>query len=129
MGFKYQYCETDPLRKPKPTPLLEANPRGLVPAIRQGGWACAESSVILEYVCSPSSSSGASFSCYLLWVVEFVAPVTNSIHQLEDTNSTVPLHPTIPKLKANCRLWINFVRFVRFYLSLISIFTLPAAAD
>jgi glutathione S-transferase len=77
MGFKYQYCETDPLRKPKPTPLLEANPRGLVPAIWQGGWACAESSVILEY--------------------------------LEDTNSTIPLHPTIPKLKAICRLWIDFI--------------------
>ncbi|KAH6636720.1 hypothetical protein F5144DRAFT_591766 [Chaetomium tenue] len=27
---------------------------------------------------------------------------------LEDTNNTVPLHPTIPKLKANCRLWIDF---------------------
>jgi Glutathione S-transferase len=46
----YQYCEIYPLRKPKPTPLLEANPRGLVPAIREGDWACSESSVILEYV-------------------------------------------------------------------------------
>lgn len=44
----YQYCETDPYRKP--TQLLEANPRGLVPAIREGDWASGESSVILEYV-------------------------------------------------------------------------------
>ncbi|KAK4158198.1 hypothetical protein C8A00DRAFT_28909 [Chaetomidium leptoderma] len=76
-GLEYQYCETYPLSKPKPTPLLEANPRGLVPAIWQEGWACAESSVILEY--------------------------------LEDFNSTVPLYPTVPKLKANCRLWIDFI--------------------
>lgn len=51
-GLPYQYCETDPFRKPKPTQLLEANPRGLVPAIRQGEWACGESAVILEYVCA-----------------------------------------------------------------------------
>lgn len=49
-GLAYQYCETDPYRRPAPTALLEANPRGLVPAIRQGEWACAESAVILEYV-------------------------------------------------------------------------------
>lgn len=49
-GLQYQYCETDPFRAPKPTHLLEANPRGLVPAMRQGEWACGESSVILEYV-------------------------------------------------------------------------------
>jgi glutathione S-transferase len=49
-SIEYQYCEIYPLRKPKPTPLLEANPRGLVPAILQEEWACAESSVILEYV-------------------------------------------------------------------------------
>jgi hypothetical protein len=30
--------------------------------------------------------------------------------QLEDFDSTVPLYPTVPKLKANCRLWIDFVR-------------------
>lgn len=44
----YQYCETDPFKRP--TQLLEANPRGLVPAIRQGDWASGESTVILEYV-------------------------------------------------------------------------------
>lgn len=49
----YQYCETNPFKKPKPTHLLEANPRGLVPAIRQGEWACSESGVILEYVRVP----------------------------------------------------------------------------
>lgn len=49
-GLGYQYCETDPYRRPAPGPLLEANPRGRVPAIRQGEWACAESAVILEYV-------------------------------------------------------------------------------
>ncbi|GAB1311224.1 GST N-terminal domain-containing protein [Madurella fahalii] len=76
-GFDYQYCETYPLRRPKPTELLEANPRGLVPAIQQGPWACAESSVILEY--------------------------------LEDSNNTPLLHPTLPTLKATCRLWINFI--------------------
>lgn len=48
-GLDYQYCEIYPLRRPKPTQLLEANPRGLVPAIQQGEWACWESAVILEY--------------------------------------------------------------------------------
>ncbi|KXJ91950.1 hypothetical protein Micbo1qcDRAFT_233301 [Microdochium bolleyi] len=47
-GMAYQYCEIDPSRKP--TQLLEANPRGLVPAIREGDWASGESSVILEYL-------------------------------------------------------------------------------
>lgn len=49
-GLPYQYCEADPHRKPAPAGLLEANPKGQVPAIRQGAWACAESSVILEYL-------------------------------------------------------------------------------
>ncbi|KAM7202432.1 putative glutathione transferase protein [Rhypophila sp. PSN 637] len=35
---------------PKPTQLLEANPRGLAPAIRHGDWTCGGSSVILEYL-------------------------------------------------------------------------------
>jgi glutathione S-transferase len=47
-GLPYQYCEIDPFKRP--TQLLEANPRGLVPAIRQGDWACGESAIILEYV-------------------------------------------------------------------------------
>jgi hypothetical protein len=46
--MQYQYCETDPYKRP--TQLLEANPRGTVPAIREGEWACGESSIILEYV-------------------------------------------------------------------------------
>lgn len=49
-GQPYQYIETDPFKRPASTPLLEANPRGRVPAIRQGDWACSESAVILEYV-------------------------------------------------------------------------------
>ncbi|KAL6858587.1 hypothetical protein J3F83DRAFT_750244 [Trichoderma novae-zelandiae] len=49
-GRPYQYIETDPFKRPVPTPLLEANPRGRVPAIRQGDWACSESAVILEYL-------------------------------------------------------------------------------
>ncbi|KAI8629099.1 hypothetical protein F5Y19DRAFT_475660 [Xylariaceae sp. FL1651] len=74
-GMSYQYCETDPFKRP--TQLLEANPRGLVPAIRQGDWASGESTIILEY--------------------------------LEDHDQTVPLLPTDPRLKANCRLWIDHI--------------------
>ncbi|KAI0423912.1 hypothetical protein F5Y09DRAFT_348269 [Xylaria sp. FL1042] len=74
-ALSYQYCETDPFKRP--TQLLEANPRGLVPAIRQGDWASGESTVILEY--------------------------------LEDYDRGVPLLPTNPRLKANCRLWIDHV--------------------
>ncbi|KAI1398764.1 hypothetical protein F4819DRAFT_467450 [Hypoxylon fuscum] len=74
-GMQYQYCETDPFKRP--TQLLEANPRGLVPAIREGDWASGESSIILEY--------------------------------LEDHDRTVPLFPTDPRLKANCRLWIDHI--------------------
>lgn len=76
-GIAYQYHEVDPYRRPLSTQLLEANPRGLVPAIRQGSWACAESAILLEY--------------------------------LEDTDGRVPLYPTDPRLKANCRLWIDHV--------------------
>ncbi|KAK0612929.1 hypothetical protein B0T17DRAFT_542166 [Bombardia bombarda] len=76
-GLPYQYCETDPFCKPKSARLLEANPRGLVPAIRQGDWACGESAVILEY--------------------------------LEEIDSTILLHPTDARLKAFCRLWIDFI--------------------
>jgi glutathione S-transferase len=50
--MQYQYCETDPYKRP--TQLLEANPRGTVPAIREGDWASGESSVILEYVGTPN---------------------------------------------------------------------------
>ncbi|KAI1175408.1 hypothetical protein F4777DRAFT_550651 [Nemania sp. FL0916] len=74
-GMAYQYCETDPFKRS--TQLLEANPRGLVPAIRQGDWASGESTIILEY--------------------------------LEDDDRRVPLLPTDPRLKANCRLWIDHV--------------------
>ncbi|KAI1339579.1 hypothetical protein F5Y15DRAFT_383073 [Xylariaceae sp. FL0016] len=74
-GMQYQYCETDPFKRPQH--LLEANPRGLVPAIREGDWASGESTVILEY--------------------------------LEDHDHRVPLLPTDPRLKANCRLWIDHI--------------------
>jgi len=51
--MQYQYYETDPFKRP--THLLEANPRGMVPAIREGDWASGESAVILEYVSSYQS--------------------------------------------------------------------------
>ncbi|PON20784.1 hypothetical protein TGAM01_v210385 [Trichoderma gamsii] len=76
-GQPYQYIETDPFKRPAPTPLLEANPRGRVPAIRQGDWACSESAVILEY--------------------------------LEDIYPDIPLFPSDPRLRANCRLWIDHI--------------------
>ncbi|KKZ61892.1 hypothetical protein EMCG_03591 [[Emmonsia] crescens] len=47
-GIPYQYIEVDPYKKPES--LLEVNPRGLVPAIRQGSWGCYESTVLLEYL-------------------------------------------------------------------------------
>ncbi|KAI1268811.1 hypothetical protein F5Y18DRAFT_372570 [Xylariaceae sp. FL1019] len=74
-GMQYQYCETDPFKRP--THLLEANPRGMTPAIREGDWASGESTVILEY--------------------------------LEDHDRRLPLLPTDPRLKANCRLWIDHI--------------------
>ena len=48
--MQYQYIEVDPYKKP--ASLLEVNPRGLVPALRHGDWACHESTVLMEYVCS-----------------------------------------------------------------------------
>ncbi|KAI9686022.1 MAG: hypothetical protein M1822_004005 [Bathelium mastoideum] len=44
----YQYIEVDPYKKPQS--LLEVNPRGLVPALRHGDWACHESTVLMEYL-------------------------------------------------------------------------------
>ncbi|KAM0259561.1 hypothetical protein ACHAQJ_003287 [Trichoderma viride] len=76
-GQSYQYIETDPFKRPASTPFLEANPRGRVPAIRQGDWACSESAVILEY--------------------------------LEDIYPDIPLFPSDPRLRANCRLWIDHI--------------------
>ncbi|KAK4192641.1 putative glutathione S-transferase [Podospora australis] len=101
-GIAYQYCETYPLRKPKPTQLLEANPRGLVPVIQQGKWACAESSVILEYL-EDLSSSSSSGGC--------------------NNSNSVVLHPTDPQLRANCRLWIEFInaRIVPSFYALLSV--------
>lgn len=49
-GLQYQYREEDPYKTNASQQLLEANPKGAVPAIRQGDWACAGSAVILEYV-------------------------------------------------------------------------------
>ena len=79
-GLAYQYCETDPYRRPLSSQLLEANPRGRVPAIRQGNWGCGESAIILEY--------------------------------LEDLDSSLPLYPADPRLKANCRFWIDHVNSI-----------------
>lgn len=47
-GLEYQYIEVDPYKKPQS--LLDVNPRGLVPALQHGDWACYESTVLLEYV-------------------------------------------------------------------------------
>ncbi|PMD17583.1 hypothetical protein NA56DRAFT_648653 [Hyaloscypha hepaticicola] len=44
----YQYIEVDPYKKPQN--LMEVNPRGLVPAIRHGEFACGESTVLIEYI-------------------------------------------------------------------------------
>ncbi|KAF6822681.1 glutathione transferase [Colletotrichum plurivorum] len=76
-GLAYQYLEEDPYKSSASQQLLEANPRGSVPAIRQGDWACADSAVILEY--------------------------------LEEMDKNVPLFPTDPQLRANCRLWIDHI--------------------
>ncbi|KAK6539697.1 Glutathione S-transferase U1 [Orbilia ellipsospora] len=47
-GLDYQYIEVDPYKKPKE--LMDVNPRGLVPALRDGDWGCYESTVLMEYV-------------------------------------------------------------------------------
>ncbi|KAI9661457.1 MAG: hypothetical protein M1831_002979 [Alyxoria varia] len=47
-GNPYEYIEVDPYRKPQS--LLEVNPRGLVPGLRHGEWACHESTVLMEYL-------------------------------------------------------------------------------
>jgi glutathione S-transferase len=47
-GLNYQYIEVDPYKKPEA--LMEVNPRGLVPALRDGDWSCHESTVLMEYV-------------------------------------------------------------------------------
>ena len=52
----YQYIEVDVYAKPQS--LLDVNPRGLVPALKHGDWACNESTVIMEYVRSYGSSAG-----------------------------------------------------------------------
>lgn len=59
--MQYQYYETDPFKRP--THLLEANPRGMVPAIREGDWASGESAVILEYVSSFSYEKPVEMLC------------------------------------------------------------------
>lgn len=47
-GHAYQYIEVDPYKKPES--LMALNPRGLVPALHHGDWACYESTVLMEYV-------------------------------------------------------------------------------
>ncbi|KAI9674739.1 MAG: hypothetical protein M1817_001643 [Caeruleum heppii] len=47
-GLPYQYVEVDPYKKPES--LLAINPRGLVPALRNGEWGCYESTVLMEYL-------------------------------------------------------------------------------
>ena len=56
--MEYQYIEVDPYKKPES--LLEVNPLGLVPALRHGDWACHESTVLMEYVCSDYIPESAS---------------------------------------------------------------------
>jgi glutathione S-transferase len=90
-GIDYQYVEVDPYKKPPE--LLEVNPRGLVPAIRHGDWACYESTVLLDYLedlgelWNQTGTGGASGQ-----------PV-------------VPLFPPIsnPQLRAHCRLWNDHI--------------------
>ncbi|KAK4682079.1 hypothetical protein QC764_113870 [Podospora pseudoanserina] len=102
-GFDYRYCEIYPLQKPKPTLLLEANPRGLVPAIRQGDWACAESTVILEYV-------GVVPTWALMLRRDTPSVLTSELKKLVDSgHGNLVLLPTDARLKANCRLWIEFI--------------------
>ncbi|KAL7794553.1 hypothetical protein V8C37DRAFT_376001 [Trichoderma ceciliae] len=76
-GQPYQYIESDPFNRFALTALFEASPRGRVPTILQGDWACSESAVILEY--------------------------------LEDMYPDIPLLPSDPHLRANCRLWIDHI--------------------
>lgn len=52
-GLTYQYVEVDPYKKPEA--LMEVNPRGLVPALRDGDWSCHESTVLMEYVGNSST--------------------------------------------------------------------------
>ncbi|GAO52336.1 glutathione S-transferase [Saitoella complicata NRRL Y-17804] len=47
-GLQYQYLEIDPYKKPKA--LTDINPRGLVPALRDGDWGSYESTVLMEYL-------------------------------------------------------------------------------
>lgn len=44
----YQYIEIDPYAKPEA--LLKINPRGLIPALKDGDWGCYESTVLMEYL-------------------------------------------------------------------------------
>lgn len=50
-GIQYQYIEVDPYKKPET--LMKLNPRGLVPTLQHGDWACYESTVLMEYVRRP----------------------------------------------------------------------------
>ena len=50
-GIQYQYIEVDPYKKPES--LMKLNPRGLVPTLQHGDWACYESTVLMEYVRRP----------------------------------------------------------------------------
>ncbi|KAL9094297.1 MAG: hypothetical protein Q9165_003437 [Trypethelium subeluteriae] len=77
----YQYIEVDPYKKPQS--LLEVNPRGLVPALRHGDWACHESTVLMEY---PPPAL-----------------------QLEDLDTGPALLPTSPQTRAHSRLWADHI--------------------
>lgn len=91
-GLQYQYIEVDPYKKPQA--LLEVNPRGLVPGIRHGNWGCGESTVLMEYVSSPSLHTNAS----------------TKVLQLEDLGAGPALLPVgDPQLRATCRLWADHV--------------------
>ena len=47
-GVSYQWIEVDPYAKP--TNLLEINPQGLIPALKDGDWGSYESTVLMEYL-------------------------------------------------------------------------------
>ncbi|KAL9080043.1 MAG: hypothetical protein Q9157_001127 [Trypethelium eluteriae] len=107
----YQYIEVDPYKKPQS--LLEVNPRGLVPALRHGDWACHESTVLMEYVRTISSSTPLiPPSPSPQKIPPSTSPQADSspsTFQLEDLNTGTPLLPSSPQSRAHSRLWADHI--------------------
>ena len=106
----YEYIEVDPYKKPPS--LLDVNPRGLVPALRHGDWACHESTVLVEYVrpsrtylATPPRRRSCRVTRRSLLTRTLGAPV-----QLEDAYPEAhPLLPRGPRARAHARLWADHV--------------------